>query len=219
MEKEIRIDFVRCIKETFRRWYIIIGVAMVCFLAAYIATDHSENLFSANATVYSANYGSYQQSVEGLNAMKLYSEIINSRKVADRAAMFLGNNVVGEDLLSMVSSSYTQESAVLYIKAVSANPEFAVKVANAFADSFIIEAQNITGGDNVKLLDPAQYAVQNGMSKRKKYCLIATAVGLFIPTAIIVLAQIFSDKVYHIEDAELDGQLEVIGIIPTETRM
>lgn len=219
MEKEIQIDVVRCIKEAVRRWYIIIGAGLLFFIAAYVTTNNSQNTYVAQATVYSADYGSYQQSVEGMNAMMTYSEIINSRKVADRAAMLLGNNITGDAILGMVSSSYTKESAVLYIRAASVDPELSVRVANAVADSFIIEAQNITGGDNVKLLDEAQYAQQDGMNKQKKACLIATMVGLIIPTACIVLMQIFSDKVYHIEDAEIDGQLEIIGIIPTEARM
>ncbi|MDD3139162.1 MAG: Wzz/FepE/Etk N-terminal domain-containing protein [Lachnospiraceae bacterium] len=220
MEREIKIDVVRCIKALFSRWYLILICMVACVGVTYIATADMANSYTAQATVYSAAYGSYKQSLEGVDLMQTYSEIINSRKVADRAAVLLGqHDMTGEAIAGMIAVSYTNTSAVMYINAYSVNPDEAVDIANAVAESFVIEAQSITGDKNIQILDEAQFAQMDGMSRQKKYSIIVGLIAFLIPVCVILLREILSDRVYHIEDAELNGELDIIGIIPLESEM
>jgi len=221
MEKEIKIDLVRCFKAVIQRWWIIAISALLLFGITLIITNgRLSESYTAQSTVYSAVYGNTEQSLAGLDIMQTYSEIIQSRKVADRAALLLGEEgLTGDIIQGMISSSYTDTSAVLYIYATSEDSQLAVSVANAIAESFVIEAQNITGDNTIQVLDKSVSASADGMSKKILYCMLAFLAGAFIPFMFIVFREIFSDSIYHVADATLDGEIPVIGIIPSYDKM
>lgn len=192
MEKEIQIDLIRCSKAVLQKWWIILISAVIVSGSTFIIAKDIQDIYTAQTTVYSATYGSMIDSLAGLDVMQTYVEIIVSRKVADRAALLLGESeYTGDMIQGMVSTSYTEESAVLYIYANSTDSELSINIANAVAESFVIEAQNITGDNNIQILDQAKTANADGLSKQLLYSLIAFLIGAFCPISFIVIREIF----------------------------
>lgn len=219
MNKEIKIDLRKCIEAIIKGWWIIIITIIIFFMVAYIKTYRArENQYVAMTSIYSVANGSSEQAVQAAHIMSTYSDIITSLKISERAASLLGNsNIKGYDIQKMTSVNYSPTATVLQIYAYSGDGEVAAKVSNAVADSFIMEMASITGGNSIQLLDSADSAVIsfNGRSEQLKWRLVAIVAAIIISSLGLACRIIFSPKILEISDAGLDGELEIIGIIPS----
>ncbi len=216
MDKVVKIDVIRCFRALIGKWYLILGCSIIGALVGYMIKMNDTPVFYASASIYSASYGDYQQSLQGYNALINFAELANSSKVINRASDLLNNEISGRSIMSMVSVSYNTKSILLLISAKSSNPQTSIKVANAVAESFIIEAQNIIGGDYIKILDEASYASIQGENKKFKYAILGLIAMSIVSVVIILIKEIWSDSIYHVEDASLNGELEIFGMIPEE---
>lgn len=216
MDTVITIDIFRIIKAILKKWYFVVLVATCAALIMFAYKYDTVTKYYANATVYSSAYGSYAATAEGVKAMQLYAELVTSNKIAERAVSILGDNSLDVDKVrSMVYANAPEDSTILLIGANGTDPYKTIAVANAAAEAFIIEAQNITGGQGVQILDKADTAkvIPNPI---KRNCVIAFLAGAFFVCGLIALGEIFSNRIYHVEDASLDGEIEILGIIPTQ---
>lgn len=216
MERIITVDFLRIIKAIIRKWYFVLAVATVAgilmFVYKYDPTPH----YYAEATIYSSAYGSYAQTTEGVKAVQLYADIIYSNKIAERTVSILGDNSLDvETVRGMIYASIPEDSSIMTVGAAGTDPNKVIAVVNAASEAFVIEARNITGSESIQILDKSVKANQVGNSV-KKSCAIAFILGAFLVCGIIALMEIFSDRIYHVEDASLNGELEIIGVIPTQ---
>lgn len=219
MNTVVKIDVGRCLSALLKKWYymLLVGIATagVIFLIKGI---QGQTTYTASATLYSASYGSYSETTLATRAMQTYSQIISSHMIAERAEGIIGDDSISaQEIRSMVFINYEEESPILYIMARSSNLKKSVAVVNAVAEAFLIEAQNITGGEGIRILDSASAEAVNASSSSdgKKYAVVGFFVGAFLVALLIVLKEIFSDRVYRVEDATL-GSMELLGVIPDE---
>lgn len=216
-EKTIKIDIGRCIIAVIKHWYLIGAVGVAAALVMFALKYDTPQYYTATASVYASGSGSYQEAAQGIAAMQTYAEIVNSNKIAERAASIMGDGrLTANQIRGMMSARYDEKSPVIYITARSTDPTAVIVTANAVAQSLVIEAQTITGTQAVQMLDEAENISEQGRGVKKNVA-IAFAGGVLLTMALIVLIEILTDRVYRVEDAELDGQLEVIGIIPDES--
>lgn len=215
---EVKLDFRKYFMEITKKWWIIalVGCASLLF-GIGLNFNVQPDRYSGCATVYSASVGSYTDSLEGIKALRDYSDIITSYKVSNRAALILGDDSLnGEDINSMISYSLSENSTVYYIYASSVDNYEAVRVANAVAEAFVIEIRNITGDENVQILDEAvdSSLTFNGRSNQIKNILLITIVGVFLAMVIIVAISFFSTKIVTVKECSDNGELKVLGVIP-----
>lgn len=219
MNTVVKIDVGRCLKALLKKWYymLLVGIAIAAVL--YLVKGiQNKTTYTASATIYSASYGSYSETTIATRAMQTYSQIISSYMIAERAEGLIGDeSITAQEIRSMVYIDYEAESPILYILARSSSVGKSVAVVNAVAEAFLIEAQNITGGEGIRILDRASEEAVNASSSSdgKKMAILGFLVGFFGVACIIVLHEIFSDRVYRVEDATL-GSMELLGIIPDE---
>ena len=219
MEDET-IDLGRCFKAVLQKWWLILIVAIGCFGVAFALTSDMPRNYTATVKAYSAiSTGTSQSATVNTVIMQAYSDIISSGKVADRAAVLLGNDdITGKDIEKMIDVDFSSSSIVFTISATDKNQKVAMAVANAVADSFAIEAKTITGTDTVQILDKATTAKEDKFSKHMKFSILAFLVGFFIPAFLICVKECLSDEVHVVEDASLSGQLEILGVIPEQNQ-
>ena len=215
---EIKIDFRRYFLAIKKNKLIVIIVA-IASLAIGILLNYNvkPDKYRAYSNVYSVSFGSYTDSVEGVYVLQTYSDIINSRKVANRAAMIIGDDSLdGEKIKSMITYSYSEQSPVYYIYATSTDPQLSMTIANAVAKAFVIEMNNIMGEDNAQILDEAYDYEQvfNGRKDQIKNILIITLLGTLLCLFVIVMISFFSNKVESVNDVTLNGEIEILGVIP-----
>ncbi len=217
--KEIEIDLGRVFKTMLHKLWLIVIVAVFSFAFSLVLIKDvkKEQVYQANATVYSVANGSYRLSLEGTNAMKDYSEIITTLKVCERAALLLGDDSIdGYYVMGSIEPYYSDDSSILTITSYDTNPQRALKIANAVANAFVIEMRIITGSEDVQLLDeaftyyPSYMNNLDIMTKR----IIFVVVAFFVVCAYIVLNEIFTLRLKTIHECTLVGNIEVIGAIP-----
>ena len=220
MNEEIGLeDFRLAIIELWRKKLLIIAVALLFFLIALLATFNMKpkNIYMAHATVYSAFYGSYEESLDAAVAMVNYSDVLTSNKVCERAASIVGDaNITAADIKSMVSTYAKSSSIVMDIYTTSDVPSRAVAVANAVAQAFVIEIRSITASDAIQVLDDANKATMASNGSRMIWMirLIGLVAGGALATAFVFLRELFSDRIRSMKQVETYEE-NILGVIPT----
>lgn len=208
MNKEINIDLKRCLNEIIRKWWLIILIGGVFFALSYLISVNylREDEYTAEATVFSTT---------DYSSLTLYSDIITSAKVSDKAATLLNYSNLDTNSIKKMITVKTY-SLVLGIQATSTDEVLAIKVANAVAAVFLDEVNQITSSNGARLLDEATTAdlTYNKQLEQWKFRIIVTLAGIGLLCAVIIAREIFSKKVHNISDIGLDGEIDVIGIIP-----
>lgn len=215
---ENTFDFVKILRQLVKRIWLIILVTVIAGLISIVYTNgNASNIYSAQVSLYSVASGSYSASIQGFYVMKDYAEIARSKKVATRVANALPDyNLSTEMIQSMVITSYDENSAVFRISTHSNDPQLVTAVANAVAETFVQEVSNITGADNVKILDEASNAFvsYNGKAEQSKTRLVFAAGGFLLICVIIGLIEVFGTKVKEVNDCTLNGEIKLLGVIP-----
>lgn len=230
IKRIIEIDLYRYIKgllngkKVIFLWTLIIG--LIGAMAAFFLIEEN-NEYDATATVYSIAYGSYSESEQAGYAVRKYSDIIKSYKVAERATLLLADKSVSkEDIYNMIyveplvieGTTYLYEttSSVIRIHAVSQKQNMAMQVVNAVADAFVMEVNSLSDVEATQVLDYAyDTEISFNADQTKLVVFIAgIVVGFLLGCLIILYRIIFTDKIVSVNEASIHGELEIVGVIP-----
>ena len=213
-------DILIGIRAIYKRMGIILCISLISFLIGILVTlKPIDNTYAATATVDSATYGSYEQSLKGAVAMNGYIDLITSNKVCERALELIDNDSLDakkvQAMISISDESDT-ESAVLSITASSKDYELAIQVANAVAESFAVEVGNITGESTIRVLDEATtYQIDvDGKQQQWLIRLLFMGIGFLLTGIFIYITEFFSTRLKIIEHCSLDGTIDILGIVP-----
>lgn len=212
--EDIRLAFIAVWKSKF----IAIIAAIVCLLLGFLVTINKQAVdsYRAVATVYSAVFGSYEESVDAAAAMLSYSGVVSSTKVCDRAASIVGNaDIDAKEIQSMISVYTSSSSVVMSIYAYSYDPKLAQAVANAVAEAFVIEIRTITGSDAIQLLDKADTATLASDGSRSILIMRALAglAGFAVVVLFVFVKALFSNRLRSLRQIELLEE-PIVAIIP-----
>lgn len=227
-ENELEIDLGRCFRALVKKWWFMAVMAVLFGIAGLALTlEKEDDIYSATSSVYVMSAESYSQTQVGITAMNAYSDIATSMKVCERAALLMGaENVTGEKIMEAttvstgeesVASAYVQKnSTVMTVTCQSNNPVEAMEMAQAVAEAFVMEMENITGTDAVRMLDkPYAYKVAYDATQNQWMIrIVAFLFGGVFAAAIIVLAEIFDTKARTIRECTMKDELPIIGVIP-----
>jgi capsular polysaccharide biosynthesis protein len=229
-KNELEIDVLRCFKVLAKKWKVVVLVMLLFFIGGWAYTIvPGEDLYSSTATVYAASDKSYSESTSAVTAMNAYLDVAKSYKVGQRAALILGRgDIEASDLMRAVSvgssskassnvSNFLNASAtIVYFKATSPDPELAMAMADAMAESYTIEMASILKTDSVKMLDSAYKYTKSYNAKIEawKTRLLLAAVGLFIAAFVVVCCEILDRKVRTVREATIRNSIPIIGMIP-----
>ena len=220
----IEIDIRKCFEaliESYRQIIIVTLISLVAGIgiAAFVVEPNNE--YKATSSVYSIVYGSLTDSTNSTQALISYGDLVKSYKVAERASLLIGDDKFDKySIYNMISLAYDSSnynsSSIIYIHALSSDKSTSVKVANAVAEAFVLEVANLTGKDDIQVLDQAYDAKisYNATSARIKTIILLTILGFIIVCTYIILRKIFSLKMYTSKDATAFGKLDIIGVIP-----
>ena len=217
MEYNLR-KLIKIIPKILKRSWIIAICALLGFGVGVLMTMRMEpDAYSANVTLYSTASTSYQDMLQGRSIMRDYTDILRSTKLANRTASKLNNELISPDLIkSIVRSSVVEGSAIFTISVRHTNRQICVDVANTIADEFLAELRAVTGLENMNILDYATSAMQtsSGRTQQVQTRLLAILIGVFLSTALIVLVELYTSKVITLEDASLNNEVLILGVIP-----
>jgi capsular polysaccharide biosynthesis protein len=107
-------------------------------------------------------------------------------------------------------------ATIISFYATTTDPELSMAIADAVAQSYSIEMNNILNNDSVKLLDSAYTYYKSYSAKRSalKKVIMFVAAGIVLACVMVLICEVFDTKVRTVREATINGKLPVIGIIP-----
>ena len=221
-------DLLENIKAAFHRLWklklVVILSALVGLLAFFMFLSFTGNptVYQSAAGLYSAMYGSYEDSAEGVRAMNTYASMLGTSSVCTRAAETLGDpNITAEDLANMVrrgqiylsgaSSNSSEFGYRLTLVTALESSNRIVDVTNAMAQAFSNELNDFLGVSTLRILDPATTYYASQSVNVKLLMVLFGAAGFFMSAAVIFIHGFFSSKVYTIGQCEKNRDL-ILGI-------
>lgn len=213
-------------REIWKKKIIVILATIIGFLVAlvYVGITGRVTYYGATATVFSAAYGSYEDSSYGVSAMNTYADIIGSSRVCERAEEQLKQyNISSEQLKDMVaagsiyvagaSSDSKSYGYKLYIFVNARSPERVVAISNAMANSFANELNDFLGTSTIQVMDEADSYYSYQSINLPLYIMVFGAAAFVLSCGVIFVFAFFSPWVKSIAQCEMDANY-VLGIIP-----
>lgn len=146
--------------------------------------------------------------------VKTYSQIAQSRTVAEDVKKKLNLDISAGEILSMVSVAPKGDTEFLNLTVKSKDGQLAVNIANQLARSLKEIGISLNNSDNVKLLDEAQLPTRPDSPKPLLNIAIAFFIGLMISVGLVFLLEYLDNTIKTQEDVEKLLSVPVIGIIP-----
>lgn len=201
-------------------------VAIIGIFAAYIYITISGQEYSyySSATIYSAVYGSYSETVSGVTIMNTYSGILGSSRVCERAAAEVNiDGVTTSYLQGLVSSGKVTLGGAsteakkygyrLVLKTTLDKPDNVVAITNAMANAFSSEINELLGEDIIQVFDRATNSFMSAPMSPKMLMLIVAAIAFILTCVVIFIIEFFSSKVYIVSQCSKDKNA-ILGILP-----
>ena len=182
-----------------------------------------DNYYSATSSLYcpiNTDY-SYTETNASLQVISNYTSMIKSQRIAERAISLMGStNLTYKDIQQMISYYSSNSGLNININATSADPNEAVKVANAVADAFVEEMRTMLKTDTVQVFSPADKTVlmRNGLTELWKKRLVFFVLGCVLMAFLIFVFELLSDKVRTASQCVFAEDDIVLGVIPEEKK-
>lgn len=142
-----------------KHWVAFLVTLLACVGSVFLINELVRPQYQASAslvaTISSAESGTYNEFLASQMLTKTYEDAIQSRFIANEAKNKLHTRESAYDLLKRIEVRTDPGTLVVVLYAKHDNPEDAVAIANAFAESFISKAKEIVQSANVTVLDYA----------------------------------------------------------------
>lgn len=227
-ENEFEIDLGRCARALVERWRFILLMGVICCVIGFALTvEKGQDQYTASSSVYAMSTESYNYTQQGVSAMNAYVDIATSMKVCERAALLMGYaDITGETVMNATTvstgqtksetSSLASDSTIIRITSITSNPVISMEMAQAVAEAFTMEMENILGTDTVQILDAPYTFGQSFDATQYQWIIriVALFAGIAVAMVIVVMMEIFDNKANTIRECTLKEQLPIIGVIP-----
>ena len=210
-------DILENIKVAFYRLWkmkiVVLLMTLIGFLAfgVYVGLAGVKTSYFATASIYSAVYGSYEDSMGGVTVMNQYASMLGSTRVCDRAA---GRSMVANGNISLSGASTDSKTygTKLTLVVNVGTSEYVVDVANAMAKAFADEINDLLGVSTLQVMDEAVEYTAHHSINLTLYFILFGAVAFVGTAGIIFIKEVFSSKVYSVAQCEQDERL-ILGMI------
>lgn len=160
--------------------------------------------------------GTTTQSDINLNQslVSTYSEIVKSRRIADKVIKNLSLNYTIDELLDNISVSNTAETEIINIIVKDQDKALAADIANEVVKVFGEEIKDIYKLQNVSVIDVAEEAEEPYNINMLKDLVIYLLVGVVLACGTIFVIYYFDTTIKSAEEIENKLGLPVFGIVP-----
>ena len=209
MDSNKEIDILRLVNVALRRWYLILGVGVLCALLVFMYTTFLVTpMYSATAQVYISNKVDYSTNMEEVNIndvyssqalVPVYSTMVRTNMVLDKVANSpelkeAGIEYTAEQLQRLLSTQQEGKTAVLRITVVNPNKEYCAVIANSVATTGVAEIPNVAPGSTAYIMDEAETPEDPYSPSVPMNTVLGFLFGAVLAAVIVVLKDIFDTK-------------------------
>ena len=218
----IQLDIMLLLRRIWEKKVLIVLVTLLFTVASlavsiFVITPQ----YSSTTKVYVVNQTKDEkkaittQDVQlGSLLVKDYREIILSNKVMEDAAEKSGTGLTAKELAKKVSVEAPKDTRIISITVQDKDPQVASDLANTVKEISADQIKEVTKIDDVTTLEEAKAATSPSSPNILKNGILATALGLILAVAGVVLFELLDDRVKRAEDIEETMGLVLLGVVP-----
>ena len=218
-DDEMEIDLVEVFQLMLKRWWLIIGCAVVFAAAAFGYTKlFVTPQYEASSMIYILSKTTSISSALDLQLGKQltvdFETLATSRPVVEKVIDELDLDTEYEDLVSTITVSNPADTQILKISARNPDPVLARDISNAMSDATAEQIAAVMVTDKPSTVEEAvvpRYPISPNV---KKNTLIAGLAGALLVMAIILLNYLLDDRIKSEEDIVKYLELNALASIP-----
>ena len=225
--KEIAIDIVQLFKILWKKKIAIILTAIVAAVLAFgVSSFVLTPEYSSTTRIYvvnrnqSENVGLTNQDLQaGTYLVKDYKEIILSQDVLEKVISNLKLEQSGKGLRKKIQVTVPVDTRIVSIVVKDDQPEEASRIANALREVAAEKIIKVTRVSDVTTLEEARPALTPSSPNIRRNTLLAFLAGGAMMVILVLLLELFDDRVKRPEDVEEVMQVALLGIVPDVNKL
>lgn len=218
-DDEMEIDLVEVFQLMLKRWWLIIGCAVVFAAAAFGYTKlFVTPQYEASSMIYILSKTTSISSALDLQLGKQltvdFETLATSRPVVEKVIDELGLDTEYETLVRSITVSNPTDTQILKLSVRNPDPVLARDISNAMSDATAEQIAAVMVTDKPSTVEEAvvpRYPVSPNV---KKNTLIAGLAGALLVMAIILLNYLLDDRIKSEEDIVKYLELNALASIP-----
>lgn len=213
---------LKLVLRTLLKWWL--GIFSCAVIFAVFGTMYANTSYTPTYTANGTMVAITQQGQESVSASEImtaknlaltYSIILKSDAMMQEISTSLQIDIPTAVLKNMIGVRQINESEIMQVTATSANKDLSIQIVNSLIRLAPKVIANTYGKGSVTMIDPAQRAILNTVSKdRVLYSLIGALLGLLFSVSCVFVIEFFRDTITTVQDISNKLESKTIGIIP-----
>ena len=220
--EEIEIDLLQLWNAVRHRiWLVLLAGFIVADIAFAITKFLITPMYSSSATMLVVTKETTLSSLAdlqlGSQLTNDYEIMITSRPVLQEAIEELGLEISYKRLRNMITISNPNDSRMLIISTLQADPELAKNVVDTVAEissEYIAEKMEVTAP---KIIEEGEVPINQSSPSLLRNTAIGGMLGIIAAVFLICVAVILNDSIQTEDDIERYLQLPVLAVVPDKS--
>ena len=222
-EKDIiEVNVVQLLKALWVKKLVIILAAIVIGGAPFAYSSFIiKPMYRSTTRIYVVNRnqsdkpGLTNQDLQaGTYLVKDYREIILSQDVLEKVVTDLGLTIDAKALAKKVQVTVPADTRIVSISVSDYKPDEASRIANALREVAAQKIITVTRVSDVTTLEEARPAIGPSSPNIRRNTVIGVGLGAGLVIVVVLLIELFDDRVKRPEDIEDVMEISLLGVIP-----
>lgn len=221
-QNTLEIDVFQLFRTLWKRKLVILLVAIITSSVAFAySTFVIKPEFTSTTRIYVVNRNQGEKSgltnqdlQAGSYLVKDYREIILSQDVLEKVVSDLKLDLTPKGLANKIKVTVPVDTRIVSISVNDRVPEEASRIANSLREVAAQKIISITRVSDVTTLEEARPAISPSSPNIRRNTVIGAGLGAGLVIVVVLLTELFDDRVKRPEDIEDVMEIPLLGIIP-----
>lgn len=221
-QNTLEIDVFQLFRTLWKRKLAILLVAIITSSVAFAySTFVIKPEFTSTTRIYVVNRNQGEKSgltnqdlQAGSYLVKDYREIILSQDVLEKVVSDLKLDLTPKGLANKIKVTVPVDTRIVSISVNDRVPEEASRIANSLREVAAQKIISITRVSDVTTLEEARPAISPSSPNIRRNTVIGAGLGAGLVIVVVLLIELFDDRVKRPEDIEDALQMTLLGVVP-----
>lgn len=221
-QNTLEIDVFQLFRTLWKRKLVILLVAIITSSVAFAySTFVIKPEFTSTTRIYVVNRNQGEKSgltnqdlQAGSYLVKDYREIILSQDVLEKVVSDLKLDLTPKGLANKIKVTVPVDTRIVSISVNDRVPEEASRIANSLREVAAQKIISITRVSDVTTLEEARPTISPSSPNIRRNTVIGAGLGAGLVIVVVLLIELFDDRVKRPEDIEDVMEIPLLGIIP-----
>ena len=218
----LEIDVFQLFRALWKRKLVILLVAIITSSVAFAySTFIIKPEFTSTTRIYVVNRNQGEKSgltnqdlQAGSYLVKDYREIILSQDVLEKVVSDLKLDLTPKGLANKIKVTVPVDTRIVSISVSDYKPDEASRIANALREVAAQKIITVTRVSDVTTLEEARPAIAPSSPNIRRNTVIGVGLGAGLVIVVVLLIELFDDRVKRPEDIEDVMEISLLGVIP-----